>query len=597
MDQAEIALDTNMLFTPTKDSHRRMLTDITNYVREPPDGINGESDMLPLYQGSTGKRIGYVTSPGKQTPSAEHGNVRALKRRITAEDAEGEVPISEFAMVRRTPTPPTAITENQPTDAPMETENYAGEDGDQVQKSPYEMVEDCLLNALASMRVVSDHAEWPTSTVKAVELLYKKIKGQEPNEKKSERTDLNAVLTGLKSVTERLQKMEDRFNASSNRESDAPAANAPKPTTTQAKNVFASGPVFKPTPKLKHSRAAAAYHYTRLIIQLPKDLREEDRMEEQDIPKAINARLASTENSRHLQIVAAKYNLSGNCIINTRRDQNAEELNRFAHLFQDVLTAGGPVKTLVDKPWHKVQIDGVLARKHTGCKPFSSEDLLAELYMNNPETLKMSLTNPPYWMCAAFALETQTYSSVVISLDNEEDACTLLAQGDLAMFGRLCNIRKHADRPPVRQCNNCWQLGHSGRCPNATRCCICGEEHATDNHPRGRKQMMDGDNEPMLVDGDIAADYKCILCEGKHRSNSRTCPVRERAIGASREAESTAKAKSRRPPKPRKVKITTKDGFTQVGTAPPQKTAAIASSIQHASKDDLIQPLTEVTAR
>lgn len=56
----------------------------------------------------------------------------------------------------------------------------------------------------------------------------------------------------------------------------------------------------------------------------------------------------------------------------------------------------------------------------------------------------------------------------------------------------------------VLQCQNCWAFGHSTKaCRGRKRCVSCGlhDDHAPCN------------------------TYKCISCNGTHRSNSKTCPI------------------------------------------------------------------------
>ncbi|KAJ6513040.1 Endonuclease/exonuclease/phosphatase, partial [Mycena sanguinolenta] len=189
----------------------------------------------------------------------------------------------------------------------------------------------------------------------------------------------------------------------------------------------------------------ASYHPSRLIVNLRDAPTGAGRLSEREVVQVINTRLSEHEESKHLIVTAARYNNKSSCIIFTREDQTAEELQKHERKFIGDLARGGRATTLLDTPWHKIQIHGMYTGYPEG-RILTGEEVWAELCRNSPSLAKMELLHPPRWMRSVGDMERegQTSSSVVVALKNEEDATALLARRMVAGFARFCDRRDFA---------------------------------------------------------------------------------------------------------------------------------------------------------
>jgi len=142
----------------------------------------------------------------------------------------------------------------------------------------------------------------------------------------------------------------------------------------------------------------------------------------------------------------------------------------------------------------------------------------------------------PRWVRPASELSQQNYSSVVFAVDSQEIHQTFLTNHKtLSIFGVIAKTRGWSDRPPLIQCNRCWEFDHrTARCQAAEpRCRICGDNHLESSHSI-QNQTSSTDN--MATDSnnrDSHSNATCIHCkrEGRqntnHPSNWTRCPERQ----------------------------------------------------------------------
>ena len=122
----------------------------------------------------------------------------------------------------------------------------------------------------------------------------------------------------------------------------------------------------------------------------------------------------------------------------------------------------------------------------------------------------------------------------------------------LAAFVRYCPLHAYQDRPPIKQCKNCWGWDHAAdSCREQTRCCLCmgdhkEEEHNMDQECRKCKALEESDG--MLVDKTMCTHYlHCTNCstvsyitEKDHTADARRCPVRLEKYGTAQSNEQKA---------------------------------------------------------
>lgn len=328
---------------------------------------------------------------------------------------------------------------------------------------------------------------------------------------------------------------------------------APAPASGDARAVFASGPTFKPAspPSNQHipHNQTKAHHPSRLIIGI-NDLPPTAPLPDADkLATDINAALKQNDASKHLLVINVKWNKRRNCILTVRDGQTGAELAKHAPLFSHLIAPTPDAITVrEDKKWFKIQVNGVRTGTQDALNrnPYTPETLHAELCAKNPVYAKTSIIQAPRFTRSPQELMQQHYSSIVFATDDEAAYRRILFEHKtLSMFNRWCKLTAFADRPPVKQCKECWSLKHdTAHCPDhKARCRLCGSlDHDEARHaancaaclPTGD---MDVDRAP------CAHDLNCINCENdgrkdnNHACDSRRCPARLEIYGTARDRE------------------------------------------------------------
>ncbi|EDR03788.1 uncharacterized protein LACBIDRAFT_331226 [Laccaria bicolor S238N-H82] len=326
-------------------------------------------------------------------------------------------------------------------------------------------------------------------------------------------------------MAEQLKVLETANNATQTRFKtlDEIVGNTSPQNTGTAKNTsfttsYATGPLPKPKGKTvnnpgqekPNTNPAAAHHLSRAVIRfLPDGIRDEDRMEPALIVSTINNALANSQSlkAKHIRAVTASYNNQGNLIVSTRADQLAADLLQYAELFIPLINQGYETSAREDKRWFKIQIDGVSTHTMTRFGPrsvISAETVHEELLACNVIYAQAidNIVAPPRWMRTQEELDNTLRSSLVFAVDDEEVARGILQGKTLAAFARHCPLRAYQDRPPVKQCKNCWGWDHKAEnCPNPTRCRLCADNHKEEDHPaepdcRKCKALEESDGPP-----------------------------------------------------------------------------------------------------
>jgi len=213
-------------------------------------------------------------------------------------------------------------------------------------------------------------------------------------------------------------------------------------------------------------------------------------MEPALIMDTINNALANSQSlkAKHIKVVAAMYNNQGNLIISTWADQRALDLLQYSETFLPLISQGYSMSALEDKHWFKIQNDRVSTHSMTNCGPrtiLTAETVHDELMTCNPTYALAAdhIVSTPRWMRTKEELKGTLRSSLVFAVDDEETAKELLRGNSLAAFARYCPLRAYQDRPPVKQCKNCWGWDHmADKCKAPTRCRLCTGEHKEEEH-------------------------------------------------------------------------------------------------------------------
>ncbi|KAF8578446.1 hypothetical protein K439DRAFT_1663733 [Ramaria rubella] len=211
---------------------------------------------------------------------------------------------------------------------------------------------------------------------------------------------------------------------------------------------FASGPVFKPIAKPKLIwNFAARHHDSRLIVKInPVPSRELQAANSGlRIRDAINEKLHTNHDTKHMFIGLVSWSNTGSTIINTADGLTAAELEPHAHLFQNLLphVAGATFTTQMDSPWHKVTVNGVPTRGGGYSDGMdtdhfiapTSQQLLDELLQYNGWLKSCKRVGEPRWISPPATLGSKDKSSFVIAFATKEDADELVKRRGVFMFG------------------------------------------------------------------------------------------------------------------------------------------------------------------
>lgn len=385
----------------------------------------------------------------------------------------------------------------------------------------------------------------------------------------------------------------------------AAQSKAKQPVTQPPENGKSpSAPPAPPRPKNKPlpTNPMKSHHPTRLIILFDKPVLTQDQEDPASIVAKVNTRLEQNEGSRDLKVVAAKFNRKGNLVLHTRDDRKASDLLPHATKFLDIFAPDRRATAIVDRPWFKIQVDGVATGTMTigGDRRFYDEARVhQELQACNPAYNHASnhIVARPRWMRTFEELRRCTNSSVILAIDDEEVAKAILARGTLAAFGRHCSLRAFQDRPPVIQCTKCWNWGHTEqRCKMEVTCRICAKNHQESDHRAERREDC---TECTKLDARIDVDedtrdpevcpheYRCVNCamndrpDLEHTADCRRCPERLERWGTARSYEKKAQ-KADHPWQVAKPKTGRKKGKTPDASQPtrPSGQGATQNSFQ-----------------
>jgi hypothetical protein len=132
-------------------------------------------------------------------------------------------------------------------------------------------------------------------------------------------------------------------------------------------------------------------------------------------------------------IAGVSWSARGNCILLTRGNTSAQEILPLIQPFQTELetaltTTTCPIKQICeDKPWSRIVLDGIDTH-HGAWLPYDGPDrlitgdeILNELWEHNPCLEGVILRETPRWLCDPDTLQTKRHSSVVLTLESEED--------------------------------------------------------------------------------------------------------------------------------------------------------------------------------
>ncbi|KAJ3562483.1 hypothetical protein NP233_g9541 [Leucocoprinus birnbaumii] len=321
------------------------------------------------------------------------------------------------------------------------------------------------------------------------------------------------------------------------------------PPTAKSYASAAKTPPNKPTPSTPSAQTTPPqrnpnkpHDPSRLIVVFDPGHHDKPKEDNFTIVNDINRHLQANGAPEHLTVTAVKWNRQGNCVVVTRSDQTAADILPYTNGIANVIIQGATGIVREDKRWYKIEINNV----RTGSKDGNGEGVYTSQFIHD----RLAYTNPEYrniadhivlkprWVRPESETKRQAFSSVVFAVDSEDVHQAFLKHKSLSVFGELVKTRAWSDRPPLIQCNRCWEYGHRmTRCQAmSARCRLCGAEHTEDHHagpsPNGDMEVdQEGSN------SNPPPPTSCIHCvragrqNTTHPSNWTRCPERKLRIG------------------------------------------------------------------
>lgn len=455
--------------------------------------------------------------------------------------------------------------DDEPSERP---DGRGGEDAGPMEMTILNMA---LQQAAEILKTISIHAEYPAHISELAQTIAQRIIPPAQTPTIAPTTDdgksniLQNVVRTMERLTDRIDAMENRaLHASitpavtrtwAEEMEAAPITDTPNAMDTRRKTTRKDAPTTSiatskpiaprprrdPLPRPAVTNPLAAYHPSRLIVEIENGPGPEERPTEVEIVKNINEVLQSTDESRRLRVVNVKFNTHNNCIVFTRSDQSAGDLATFADTFVHFIAGNRRTRVRPDQRWYKVQLNGVPVRNERTGAVRTPQEIDDELRALNPDYARMAVLDLPRWMRHQGDIIYNTHSSIVLALKTETDATFLVNRvQNLAIGGHFAQVKRYADKPPVMQCSRCWEFGHTrSRCKQKERCRICGKsDHSEATHictecpptsENGGDIDMDASAHPRHT-----KDYQCANCNGPHSATFRNCPIRERAAGTTK---------------------------------------------------------------
>ncbi|KAF9067108.1 hypothetical protein BDP27DRAFT_1423269 [Rhodocollybia butyracea] len=145
-------------------------------------------------------------------------------------------------------------------------------------------------------------------------------------------------------------------------------------------------------------------------------------------------------------IATAKWNLHGNLVLTVLPGQSAETLEPLFFSLNEfyMTTHAKPQKTTLNEKWNKLVMDGVPTGAKQrfdnglGTKPFTPEEMEAELTTYNPILHNAKLAAPPRFLVHPADLASKAESSITFAVFNKDTADQILSEQYLNLFGKAC---------------------------------------------------------------------------------------------------------------------------------------------------------------
>ncbi|QRW24687.1 hypothetical protein RhiXN_11599 [Rhizoctonia solani] len=182
-------------------------------------------------------------------------------------------------------------------------------------------------------------------------------------------------------------------------------------------------------------------------------------------------------------------------------------------------------------PWSRLVVTNVPTGMGGPAQRMRNRDELTQLLRDSfPEEAKfgdLKITLSPDWLADPARLQAEGRQASTVSFAFEDaggiTSSRLLANPQLFIYGRKCEIKKFNPKPLLQTCSKCVRYGHTERqCrTKKPRCHKCGRNtHTTEDH--------NADNCPRCIRDGKGNPCECVYCTScslhGHRFNTPECP-------------------------------------------------------------------------
>ena len=256
-----------------------------------------------------------------------------------------------------------------------------------------------------------------------------------------------------------------------------------------------------------------------------------ERLPPEVITRKINMAFKSIPSSQKLEVLGARWNLSHNIVLSF--EKNAP-INRISAHVDTIKKAIGADDAIIsqDVKWSKLVLAGVptsagltIRGDDSPMERVASEDDILESLLKNEKIKNLTITQNPRWLRPAEDIQNKFRSSISFAfVDPDGSTAKNLLRSELYIFGARVRAKRWEERPRLRQCANCWRLGHTDSdCKSRHRCFFCGSSrHRSDRHRENCEHCFNRPN------SEKCSHFKCVNCSGPHVADSLACPDRGR---------------------------------------------------------------------
>lgn len=310
---------------------------------------------------------------------------------------------------------------------------------------------------------------------------------------------------------------------------------------------FATGPTIRPKNTHTKMNPTQQNHPSRLVLEIADAPDVSQRPTPLAARDKINAILQSSADTKDLRIVGVKFNAKGNCVAIAHPDTPVERLVMHINKFAKIVAGNSSVNAHPDTKWAHVVLNRVDTGQSYAGRIWTCKELDKEFKRALASEGITSMIGQPRWMAHMEVLKTKHHTSVVITLQSQEDADRLSKEiGGLIVFGDFTRAGWYTDKRPLKQCKLCWKYDHYQQTCTLKNvvCRLCSGPHPERAHKC--RQCDKRDCQHLL--------FKCTNCDEAHPSDYTHCNARWIAIGSERIGPHAVTGGRRKPPKEQTVK-------------------------------------------